>query len=84
MKNEDFFYISVQIYVQGIYKWFFEEKFIKKASQVRFIPRSSIRFCRRGCYNVKYVKTFLQNVTTEMLQLLKQNVQPLKAKCYSF
>ena len=84
MKNKDFFCISVQIYEQGIYKWLFEEKSIKKASQVRFIPRSSIPFCRRGCYNVKYVKTFLQNVTTEMLQLLTENVQPLKAKCYSF
>ena len=50
-KNEerDFFYISIQIHEQSLYKRFLEEKNIKKASQVRFIIRSSIPFCRHGC-----------------------------------
>ena len=34
MKNEDFFYISVQIYEQSIYKWFLEEYSKRQAKYV--------------------------------------------------
>ena len=83
MKNEDFFYISVHIYEQGIYKWFFEEKSVKKASQVRFITRSSVPFCSHGCYNVKYQEP----IKFDGLLKICSNVFAkcnINLKCYNF